>query len=139
MFGGLAMGALADKITVARSLSLTYLMLGISTLLFLHHRFTWEALVGAALFGVSFNSIFGLVPAFLSLCFDATKATSVFAASNFMLGLGSMLGNLLGGLLREQQYSFMPVYLGSLIVNIFLILLSWYLEKARRDQVYRAL
>jgi predicted MFS family arabinose efflux permease len=136
MFGGFAMGALADRITVARSLNLTYLLLGISTMLFLHHAYIWEVLIGAGLFGLSFNAIFGLVPAFVSLSFDANKATAVFAASNVMLGLGSMLGNLLGGLLREQQQSFVPVYAGSLAIDFLLILLSLYLQHTHRRQSY---
>ena len=132
MFGGLAMGALADRITVARALSLSYLLLALCTLLFLHHASLAEVLVGGALFGLVFNSIFGLVPAFVSLSFDARKATAVFAMCNVLLGLGSMLGNLLGGLLREQQQSFVPVYLASLGVDVLLIGLSLYLVGARR-------
>lgn len=138
MFGGFAMGALADRLTVARSLNLTYLVLALSTLLFLHHACTWEVLLGAALFGLAFNSIFGLVPAFVSLSFDTHKATAVFALSNVMLGLGSMLGNLLGGLLRERLQSFVPVYLGSLGVELLLIGLSLYLQHAERGQLSRA-
>ena len=138
MFGGFAMGALADRITVARSLNLTYLLLGISTMLFLHHAYMWEVLIGAGLFGLSFNAIFGLIPAFVSLSFNASKATAVFAASNVMLGLGSMLGNLLGGLLREQQQSFVPVYVGALAINFLLILISLYLNHVHQGQAYRA-
>jgi predicted MFS family arabinose efflux permease len=137
MFGGFAMGALADKITVARSLNLTYLLLGVSTLLFLHHAYLWEVLIGAGLFGLSFNAIFGLVPAFVSLYFSANMATAVFAASNVMLGLGSMLGNLLGGLLREQQQSFVQVYVGSLAIDLLLIILSLYLQRAHRGHAYQ--
>lgn len=138
MFGGFAMGALADRITVARSLNLTYLLLGISTMLFLHHAYMWEVLIGAGLFGLSFNAIFGLIPAFVSLAFGSNKATAVFAASNVMLGLGSMLGNLLGGLLREQQQSFVPVYVGALVIDLLLILMSLYLKHVHQGQVYRA-
>ena len=135
MFGGLAMGALADKITVARALNLSYVLLGLCTLLFLHHTALWEVLAGAALFGLVFNAIFGLVPAFVSLSFDAHKATAVFALSNVALGLGSMLGNLLGGLLREQQQSFVPVYLASLGVDLLLIGLSLFLPGAQRRRL----
>lgn len=138
MFGGFAMGALADRITVARSLNLTYLLLGISTMLFLHHASIWEVLIGAGLFGLSFNAIFGLVPAFVSLSFNASKATAVFAASNVTLGLGSMLGNLLGGLLREQQQSFVPVYVGALAIDFLLILMSLYLKHVHQGQARRA-
>jgi hypothetical protein len=51
------------------------------------------------------------------------------------LGLGSMLGNLLGGLLREQQQSFVPVYLASLGVNLLLIGLSLSLPGAQRRRL----
>lgn len=134
MFGGFAMGALADKITVTRALTLSYGLLALCTALFLHHAAPWEVLIGAALFGLVFNSIFGLIPALVSLSFDAHKATVVFALSNVALGLGSMLGNLLGGLLREQQQSFVPVYLASLGVDLLLIGLSLYLQVAHRQR-----
>ncbi|MEI7514159.1 MAG: MFS transporter [Betaproteobacteria bacterium] len=140
MFGGFAMGALADKITVARALTLSYGLLSLCTALFLHHAALWEVLVGAALFGLVFNSIFGLVPAVVSLSFDAHKATVVFALSNVALGLGSMLGNLLGGLLREQQQSFVPVYQASLAVDVLLVGLSLRLHGAhtRRKALARS-
>lgn len=128
MFGGFAMGALADRITVARALNLTYVCLGSSSLLFLHHASVGEVLVGAALFGLAFNAIFGLIPAFVSLSFAAQKATAVFALGNVALGLGSMLGNLLGGVLREQQQSFVPVYWGCFGVALLLVALSFYLR-----------
>ncbi len=137
MFGGFAMGALADRITVARALNVTYLVLGAATVLFLHHSAIWEVLLGAALFGLAFNAIFGLIPAFVSQTFAAQQATTVFALSNFMLGLGSMLGNLLGGMLREYQQSFMPVYVATLCLNVVLVCLSLYLHPAalRRARV----
>lgn len=137
MFGGFAMGALADRITVARSLSLTYLLLGMATLLFLRHGSTGEVVLGAALFGLAFNALFGLIPAFVSQSFDAHQATAVFALSNFMLGLGSMLGNLLGGVVREYQQSFVPVYTTSLGINALLIGLSLYLQHTNQRQISR--
>lgn len=128
MFGGFVMGALADRITVARALNLTYVLLASSTLLFLHHASVWEVLVGAGLFGLAFNAIFGLIPAFVSLSFASHQATAVFALGNVALGLGSMLGNLLGGVLREQQQSFVPVYWGAFGVALLLVALSLYLR-----------
>ena len=139
MFGGFAMGALADRITVAWSLSLAYVLLGVSTLLFLHHASIGEVLIGAALFGLAFNSIFGLIPAFVSQSFDSHKATAVFALSNFMLGLGSMLGNLLGGLVRDQEHAFFPVYVGSFVINLLLVFLCSYLQHAHRNRDSRVI
>jgi predicted MFS family arabinose efflux permease len=130
MSGGFAMGALADRISVARSLNVTYLLLAMATLLFLSQGPLWLIMLGAALFGLAFNAIFGLLPAFVSQSFDAHKATTVFALGNFMLGSGSMLGNLLGGVLRDYQQSFVPVYIGSLGVDLLLIGLSLYLRRA---------
>jgi fluoride ion exporter CrcB/FEX len=51
-----------------------------------------------------------------------------------MLGLGSMLGNLLGGLLREQQHSFFPIYIGSFVINLLLIFLCSFLQHAQRKK-----
>lgn len=132
MFGGFAMGALADRIGVTRAVVFAYALLVCCTALFLLHRSVGEVLLGAVIFGLAFNSLFGLIPAFVSLVFDASRVTTIFALGNAMLGLGSMLGNLLGGMLREHLQSFVPVFWGSLAMELLLITLSLYLLGVHR-------
>ena len=141
MVGGFAMGALADRITVTRALVLTYLLLALSALLFLHplgmamgHGVglgvgPGVVLAGAMLFGLAFNALFGLVPALVSQRFAVFEASQVFAFSNVALGLGSMLGNLAGGLLRQRLQSFVPVFWVILLLELLLLALSLYTHR----------
>ncbi len=110
MFGGFIMGALADKMGVQKSLTLTYVLLAIATGLFLHHGNPYEVYLGAAIFGLSFNAIFGLVPAFISLNFSKQTATLVFGFATVSLGVGSIVGNLFGGMVHDIAQSFSPIY-----------------------------
>jgi len=139
MLGGFAMGALADRISIARALVVTYVFLAAATALFLQHGGLAPVQLGAALFGLAFNALFGLIPALVSQSFSAQQATAVFAVSNFMLGIGSMLGNLLGGVVREQAQSFQQVYLACFAVNLLLVGLSVYLQQIGKRRIPRQL
>lgn len=90
---------------------------------------------GAALFGVAFNAIFGLVPTLISLNFVAGEAIRVFAYATVLLGIGSMLGNALGGLLRDWTQSFTAIYAVALVLCLLLLGLTISLPKVakRRD------
>lgn len=124
MVGGFIMGSLADKFSVHKSLVLTYLLLGIATGLFLHHSNPYEVYLAAAIFGLSFNAIFGLVPAFVSLNFSKSLSTLIFGIATVLLGLGSMLGNLWGGMIHDYTKSFLPIYQISTITAVILALLA---------------
>ncbi len=129
MVGGFVMGALADKITVLRALALTYVLLGIATGLFLHHTSPYEVYLGAAIFGLAFNAIFGLVPAYISLNFPKSTAAMVFGMANVALGVGSMLGNYFGGAVYDWTQSFSLLYQVSTGVALLLVLLTVFLER----------
>ena len=132
MIGGFTMGALADKISVQKSLTVTYVLLGVATGLFMHHRSPYEVYIGAAIFGLAFNAIFGLVPAFVSLNFPKNTATLIFGLATVLLGLGSMIGNFFGGLVHDFAKSFAPVYQISTAMALILAILSTFLSKFSR-------
>ncbi len=121
MFGGLLMGWVADRITVLRAMLLTYALLVAAIMAFLHHSSLVEIYIGAALFGLAFNAIFGLMPAFVSLNFHGRSATTIFGFGNVLLGLGSMAGNYLGGATKDALGSFQLIYLISLGAGIVLL------------------
>ena len=131
MAGGFVMGALADKIGVKKSLTLTYLLLSVATALFLHHGSTYEVYLGAAIFGLAFNAIFGLVPAYVSLNFPKSSATLIFGLATVLLGIGSMIGNFYGGVIHDAFNSFSAVFLISTITALLLACLSFSLDRVK--------
>ncbi len=131
MAGGFVMGALADKIGVKKSLTLTYLLLSVATALFLHHGSAYEVYLGAAIFGLAFNAIFGLVPAYVSLNFPKSSATLIFGLATVLLGVGSMIGNFYGGVIHDAFNSFSAVFLISTITALLLACLSFSLDRVK--------
>ena len=129
MVGGVLMGALADKIGVQKSLTLTYLLLSVATGLFLHHGNAYEVYLGAAVFGLAFNAIFGLVPAYVSLNFPQNTATLIFGLATVLLGIGSMIGNFYGGMMHDALNSFSVVFLISTITALLLACFSFLLGR----------
>ena len=131
MAGGFVMGALADKIGVKKSLTFTYLLLSVATALFLHHGSAYEVYLGAAIFGLAFNAIFGLVPAYVSLNFPKSSATLIFGLATVLLGVGSMIGNFYGGVIHDAFNSFSAVFLISTITALLLACLSISLDRVK--------
>lgn len=135
MVGGFIMGTVADKFSVHKSLILTYILLAVSTSLFLHHSSPYEIYLGAAIFGLSFNAIFGLIPAFVSLNFSKDLSTVIFGLATVLLGLGSMIGNLFGGVIHDFAKSFLPIYQISTLTALILAVLSVLLGKYSKYKV----
>jgi predicted MFS family arabinose efflux permease len=129
MVGGFVMGALADKIGVQKSLTLTYLLLSVAIALFLHHGSMFSIYLGAAIFGFAFNAIFGLVPAYVSLTFPKNTATLIFGLATVLLGVGSMIGNFYGGMMHDALNSFSVVFLISTITALLLASFSFLLGR----------
>jgi len=133
MIGGFIMGALADRISVQKSLTITYLLLSMATALFLHHRSPYEVYVGAAIFGLAFNAIFGLVPAYVSLNFPKSTATPIFGLATVLLGVGSMIGNFFGGMIHDYLNSFSVIFQISTATGLLLAVLSFSLGRFRQS------
>lgn len=135
MVGGFALGALADRITLRRGMIVTHLILASSAVFLLHAASGAASLLvyaAAITFGMSFNAIFGLVPAYIGHAFGAGGATLVFAFGNIALGVGGIVGNMLGGALKESLGSFQPSYQIMLGAALCSALLSAMLPSERR-------
>lgn len=134
MFSGFAVGSLADRITVRWGMVLTYLVLAVSCMLIMMARGGGQSLnlyVAAVTFGISFYAIFGLVPAYISHVFGLGSAALVFAFGNIALGLGGIVGNMLGGLLKELTGSFEPIYMIMLGAALVSALTGWLMPSER--------
>jgi MFS family permease len=116
---------------VQKSLTLTYLLLSVATGLFLHHGSTHAVYLGAAIFGLAFNAIFGLVPAYVSLTFPKNTATLIFGLATVLLGVGSMIGNFYGGMMHDALNSFSVVFLISTITALLLASFSFLLGRLK--------
>ena len=129
MFGGFVMGWLADRITVRWTLAITYVLLSASTLILMYSDSQILSIYAAAsLFGLAFYAIFGLVPAYISHIYKDGKAALVFAFGNVALGFGGIIGNALGGYVKEESGSFSWIYLTILLAALGSILLSFVME-----------
>jgi MFS family permease len=80
-------------------------------------------------FGIAFYAIFGLVPAYIAQNFRGPAASIVFAAGNSALGAGGIIGNSLGGVLRQTTGSFDSIYILILVAAIILTLLCPMMRK----------
>lgn len=135
MIGGFAMGVVADYITVRRALALSYAFLAVALGTFLHHGTLAEIYLGAALFGLAFNAIFGLIPAYVSLTYPARMTAPIFGFSNVMLGLGAIAGNMIGGLTKEATESFQTSYAVAAGTAVLLFLATLLLRAEKRPRV----
>jgi MFS family permease len=114
---------------VQKSLTITYLLLSMATALFLHHGSPYEVYLGAAIFGLAFNAIFGLVPAYVSLNFPKSTATLIFGLATVLLGVGSMIGNFSGGMIHDYLNSFSVIFQISTATGLLLAVLSFSLGR----------
>ena len=138
MFSGLAIGALADRISIRWAMVVTYALLCISAAFFLNHASLVVIYAGAVAFGLAFYTIFGLLPAYTSIIFSKDEATSVFGIGNVLLGLGGMVGNYFAGLSREHTGSFETIYWGVLATAIASLVLSLVMRNERKPGKLRA-
>ncbi|MGV1832995.1 MFS transporter [Agrobacterium vitis] len=137
MVSGFAMGWLADRITVRLGMITTYIVLAVSCAFLINATGgdSYITLYAAAVtFGISFYAIFGLVPAYISHAFSGGRAALVFAFGNIALGLGGIVGNTLGGLLKVSSGSFEPIYLLMLGASVCSALLSAIMPSERQVQ-----
>jgi MFS family permease len=97
LFSGFLAGVLADKVGVRRALIVSFATLACSALLIAVQSELWQLRAAALCFGWSFYAIYGLIPAYISKTTEPHGATKVFAIANVFLGLGTTLGNVVGG------------------------------------------
>ncbi|RVG77998.1 MFS transporter [Sinorhizobium meliloti] len=135
MVSGFTIGWLADRITVRLGMIVTYIVLSLSCGLLIDATGGNSPTIlyaAAVMFGVSFYAIFGLVPAYISHVFGKGSAALVFAFGNIALGLGGIVGNIFGGMLKVSSGSFEPIYMVMLGAAVCSALLSAVMPSERQ-------
>lgn len=112
MFSGFLFGGLGDRITPRRALVVCFAVMACGFMVTIAGVRTNTVMVlasGAFLFAFVYYAMFGLVAAYIAFYFGAGSAV-VFAVGNVLMGLGAVLGNVVGGTLKEVTGSFESVY-----------------------------
>ena len=112
MFSGFLFGGLGDRITPRRALVVCFAVMAcgfVVTIAGVRHNAVFMLAGGAFLFAFVYYAMFGLVAAYIAFFFGAGSAV-VFAVGNVLMGLGAVLGNVIGGALKEATGSFESVY-----------------------------
>jgi MFS family permease len=131
MGGGFAIGALSDKTGIRSALTLTYAFLALAAFIVFIHSAQYQLVIAAVSFGLAFYAIFGLVPAYIAKTSTPAQSTVIFGIANVALGLGSMLGNFIGGWSRTYFGTFYWTYVAILAVAILSVIITWLLPNER--------
>lgn len=111
MAGGLAIGALADRISLRPAMALSYAMLASASLLVLLPVASPASTNTAGItFGLAFYAVFGLVPAYVMQSFPANATALLLALMNVTQGIGGLIGNVAGGWGKDAWGSFDMIY-----------------------------
>ena len=130
MASGFSMGWVGDRIGLRWALVVVYIALILATSILLMGNVSFASLVIMSVaFGIAFYAIFGLVPAYISQNFRGPAASIVFVAGNIALGAGGIIGNSLGGVLRQTTGSFDSIYILILVAAIISTLLCPMMRK----------
>lgn len=132
LFSGFVAGLAADKAGVRIALALSYAALAGSALLVAFHSEIWQLQAAAICFGLSFYAIYGLIPAYISKTVDARAVTTVFAVANVFLGLGTTLGNVIGGYIPGWYGSLRDVFIVASTLACVAMVLTMTLQDERR-------
>jgi predicted MFS family arabinose efflux permease len=123
MAGGIALGSLADLISVKRALALCYLLSLLASLAVLFRASPALTYVALTAFGMSYYAIFGLVAAYIARCFAAAIVSGLSAITFVAVGGGGMIGNYLGGLLLAATGNYHLLYV-CIAVGVALLLIA---------------
>jgi MFS family permease len=133
LFSGFLAGMLADKTGVRIALIVSYIALACSALLIAFQAGTWPLRAAAACFGWAFYAIYGLIPAYVSKTAEPQAATKVFAIANVFLGLGTTLGNVVGGRIPGWSGSLQGVFIAASALGVAGVIVTMMLPDERKE------
>ncbi|WP_336749816.1 MFS transporter [Pantoea vagans] len=128
---GFAFGLLADKVGVRKVLAISYAILFTAAALVAIKDSFLALRVAAVAFGLSFYSVYGLIPAYITKTSSPRSSTTIFAVANVFLGVGTSFGNIGSGYLQSLLGSFQGIYTGVGVIAIVGIILSFILPDER--------
>ncbi|MEJ2157688.1 MAG: MFS transporter [Desulfobacteraceae bacterium] len=131
MGSGLAIGALSDKTGIRFALTLTYSLIGLAAVMVCLHSGYHQLVFAGIAFGMAFYAIYGLVPAYIAKTTTPAQSTVVFGIGNVAQGLGSMLGNFIGGWSKTVFGTFIWIYVSIALIAMFTIAMSWILPNEK--------
>jgi predicted MFS family arabinose efflux permease len=119
MAAGFLVGWVADQVGVRRALMLCFASACLASACVYHFASDRYFYLAGFLFALAFYPVFGLVPTYLGQIVDVNRLTRAFGIANVLIGLGGICGNFLGGVCKDMQGSFAPIYL---IISALLLL-----------------
>ncbi|WP_195268832.1 MFS transporter [Eubacterium sp. 1001713B170207_170306_E7] len=121
IFSGFIAGVLADRTSAKTAMLITYSVsvLSIAAVVFLGGAA--GALLACAIFGLTYNGIFGLHPTYVSRILPPDQTARLFGLLNLSLGLGSMIGNYAGGAIKKATGSFTLAYQLMLVMALLAV------------------
>jgi MFS family permease len=132
LFSGFLAGMLADKTGVRIALIVSYIALACSALLIAFQAGAWPLRAAAVCFGWAFYAIYGLIPAYVSKTAEPHAATKVFAIANVFLGLGTTLGNVIGGRIPGWSGSLVGVFIAASALGAAGVIVTMLLPDERK-------
>ena len=131
IFSGLMAGMLADRTSAKTAMIITYgiSVLSIASVVFLDGA--PAALLACAIFGLTYNGIFGLHPTYVSRILPPDKTARLFGLLNLSLGLGSMIGNYAGGIIKKATGSFTLAYQLMLVMAVSAVVICLMIKSDR--------
>lgn len=129
LVSGFVMGWVADVITARRALFCVFVSLAISSFILLGGKLSdTQIYIAALLFGLSFYAIYGIIPAYISHMYKDGRAALVFSFGSVALGVGGVLGNVAGGVIKEYSGTFFWIYAIILSAAVLSSLLTFFMR-----------
>ncbi len=123
-WAGLFMGYLGDRFGIRNTMILASLLLVASVLMLIEiHEPIWF-LATAFVFSLAYYCMPGLLPAYLSIHYPAHISVQLFSAGGVILGLGTVIGNIIGGQLSEWFLTLDAYYWACAFVSVILALFA---------------
>jgi MFS family permease len=124
MFAGFVVGWLSDRTGVRLALLVSYACIFLSSAILVVVPAGYLPLAAGILFALAFYPIFGLVPAYVAKSSGGGQATIIFGVANITLGIGGMIGNYMGGIVRDLTGTFVWIYAAVAVSAVLLALVS---------------
>lgn len=136
IFSGLIAGILADKYSAKKAMIIAYGVSVMAIAVIVIFRNAAGVLFACAIFGLTYNGIFGLHPTYVSRIMPPEKTAKLFGILNLALGLGSMVGNYICGYIKEASGSFILDYQLMLVMSFLAVLICFFIKEDKtRSQI----
>jgi MFS family permease len=123
LFAGLVMGLASDRFGIGNVIIVALAcLIAANMFLILHHQTIY--FIGAGIgFGISFYSVPALIPTYIGKVYNAELATQIFAGGNILLGVGAVIGNIFGGVTKENFGTFEIYYFSAIMAVLVMMVL----------------